>query len=300
MRKIKEHLREKVREWSLSFFRGSKLQYLEQTLVQSQITNDYLMSVWLNTQRVHPNPLAKFGKRYFSQADEDGILLEIIRRIGLNRGVCVEVGAGNGLENNTLNLLVRGWPSVWIDGGGLAFDPMCNPRMLSFQQCFVTLDNIVHTVSQGLRELGQSVIEILSIDVDGNDGYFADALLSSGLSPSVIIIETNEIVPPPIRFAQPYLSSYVWDRTKNSGWSLQSLADLLSRYGYRCVACNLQTGVNAFFVRDEHLASFQDVPQDLEAIYVGRSAHPFKFRDRRTEVTANLVERLIKGAEVTF
>lgn len=290
----------KIREWSLSFLRGSKLQYLEQALRQTQITNDYLMSIWLNTQRAHPNPLVKYGKRYFSQADEDGILLEIIRRIGLSRGVCVEVGAGNGLENNTLNLLVRGWPSVWIDGGGLAFNPKCNPKMLSFQQCFVTLENIVTTVSRGLEELGESVIEILSIDVDGNDGYFAEALLAAGHTPSVIVIETNEIVPPPIRFAQPYLASYVWDKTKNSGWSLQSLVDLLSGHGYRCVACNLQTGVNAFFVRSDHLSSFHDVPQDLEAIYVGRSAHPIKFRDRRTEVTPDLVELLIRGAEVTL
>lgn len=286
----------RFREWAVSFLRGSKLHYLEQNLRQIQIANDYIMSIWLSTRPDHPNPLVGFGRKYFSQADEDGILLEIVRRIGVERGVCVEIGVGNGMENNTLNLLVRGWCSVWVDAGGLAFDSKCNPKMLSFQQCFVTVENIVSVVTRGLTELKQSQVDVLSIDVDGNDGYFVDTLLKAGISPSVIVIETNEVVPPPVRFAQPYSEHHIWDRTKNSGWSLQSLADLLLGHEYRCVACNLQTGVNAFFVRRKHWQLFEDVPQNLEDIYVGRSAHPMKYCDRRSEVTPDLIESLIRNS----
>jgi hypothetical protein len=254
------------------------------------------MSMWLQGRGDHPNPLLRFGKKYFSQSDEDGILLEILRRIGMKSGVCVEIGCGNGTENNTLNLLLRGWPSVWIDVQPLAFDAQVNPTLLSFQKSFVTAENIPQLVRRGLTSFGVRNCEVLSIDVDGNDGYIARALLQDGVSPAVIIIETNELLPPPVRFAQDYAADYVWDRTKNSGWSLQSLSDLLGEFGYSCIACNLETGVNGFFIRNDYLSSFSDVPRDLELLYVGRSIHPQKHRDQSKQMTGDLAERLVREA----
>jgi len=297
--KLTKLARAKARDWLAAFAKGSKLHYARGIHEQALLTNDLLMSIWLQGNQNHPNPLLKCGKRYFSQSDEDGIILEILRRINLSSGVCVEVGCGNGTENNTLNLLLRGWRSVWIDAGPLALDSKCNPDLLSFQQAFATTENVVMVTRRGLSDLRATHVDLLSIGVDGNDGYLADALLASGLQPSVVIIEVNEVIPPPICFAQKYDPDHVWNRTKNSGWSLQALADKLVRYGYSCVGCNLHTGVNAFFVRDTLLQHFSDVPRDLATLYVGRSLPPFKYRDRRTQVTADLVEALIRSAGVT-
>lgn len=299
LQKSAESLRSKTRLWLRSFLTSSKREYLLDSLRQAQISNDYLMSVWLQGQREHPNPILQHGKKFFSQADEDGILLEVLRRAGLNSGICVEIGCGNGTENNTLNLLLRGWPCVWLDAGSLAFDARCNRDLLSFQSVFVDTRNVNEVVNRGLREVGAKSMTVLSIDVDGNDGYLAHSLLQKGARPGVIIIETNELIPPPIKFAQEYASNHVWDRTKNSGWSLQSLADLFADFGYSCVACNLETGVNAFFVRNEMLGGFSDVPGDLSLLYVGRSIHPQKFRNRRTQVTPDLVEALVRQAKRT-
>jgi hypothetical protein len=282
-----------------AFLSGSKHEYLRESLRQSQITNDYLMSIWLQGQREHPNPILRHGKKFFSQADEDGILLEILRRLGLASGTCVEIGCGNGTENNTLNLLLRGWPCVWVDTGSLAFDSECNKELLSFHRVFVNAENIGEVVTRGLRELGVSSVTVLSIDVDGNDGYLAQSLLHTGARPAVIVIETNELVPPPIRFAQEYDPGHIWDRSKNSGWSLQSLADLLSAFDYKCVACNLETGVNAFFVRNDQISSFSDIPRDLSTLYVGRSIHPQKYRNQRTQVSSELVGALVRQAKRT-
>ena len=58
--------------------------------------------------------LVKSGYRVYSQADEDGILHEIFRRIGEGKRTFLELGVGNGLENNTLFLLVQGWSGIWI------------------------------------------------------------------------------------------------------------------------------------------------------------------------------------------
>lgn len=297
MKKFSNRLKTKTSNWFHSYAQGSKIHYLQETLRQSQITNDYLMSLWLQGRAAHPNPLTTFGAKYFSQSDEDGILIEILRRLGLRAGTCVEIGCGDGLENNTLILLAQGWRSVWIDAADLAFDPQSNPSLLAHSKEFVTAENISSLVSRGLMTLQSETVDVLSVDIDGNDGYVAEALLQVGLCPEVIVIETNEVLPPPIRFQQPYQPDYVWDKTKNSGWSLQSLANLLAPYGYRCVACNLQTGVNAFFVREEYMKFFADVPSRLEDIYVGRSIHPLKYRDRRTNISAALVERLVRDTK---
>ena len=62
----------------------------------------------------HPNPLHRCGRKAFSQSDEDGITLEIIRRLALSRGCYAELGVGNGLENNTLVLAAIGWRGFWV------------------------------------------------------------------------------------------------------------------------------------------------------------------------------------------
>ena len=65
--------------------------------------------------RSHPNPLNRFGRKCFSQSNEDGITLEILRRIGrLGPGAYTEFGVGNGAENNTLILAAMGWKGFWV------------------------------------------------------------------------------------------------------------------------------------------------------------------------------------------
>lgn len=294
LHKALNRLRNKSTNWLHSFAQGSKLHYLQETLRQAQLSNDYLMSLWLQGRQTHPNPLLQHGRKYFSQADEDGILLEILRRIEMTSGVCGEIGCGDGLENNTLNLLARGWRTMWIDAVPLAFNADCNPQLFTYQREFVTAENVVSLIRSGQEKLGVNHLDVLSIDVDGNDGYLAREVLAAGIFPSVVIIEMNEVVPPPIEFTQPYNPEYVWDKSKNTGWSLQSLANLFSGHSYTCVACNLQTGVNAFFVQNRYLAKFADVPRDLSEIFVGRSIHPLKYRDRRTSIDKNLVEAIVR------
>lgn len=187
---------------------------------------------------------------------------------------------------------------MWLDAKPLALDPNCNPLILKNIRDFVTKENVVELVSEGLSHFQQADFDLLSIDVDGNEGYLAESLLLAKHEPSVVIFEMNEVLPPPIRFAQPYLAEYVWDNTKNSGWSLQSLADLMERFGYTCVCCNLQTGVNAFFVHSRFRHHFSDVPTDLSKIYVGRAAHSFKHKDHRTSVTAGLIESILISASL--
>jgi hypothetical protein len=221
------------------------------------------------------NPLNHCGAKYFSQSDEDGITLEILRRIGLRSGVFVELGVGNGLENNTLILLASGWSGVWIGGEELAFDERINSQRLSFRRIFVTNDNIVPTIRDGLTGLSSPSVDLLSLDLDGNDLYFIDKILSSGILPAVIIIEYNGKFPPPIRWSISYDPGHVWDSSDYHGASLQSMTDVLTKYAYKLVCCNVGTGANAFFVAEHFHSAFEDVPIDISDIFVPLRANLF-------------------------
>jgi hypothetical protein len=298
IKKLLSRVRSKWVSWFHAFASGSKISYMQEQVRELQKTNDYLMSIWLQGEQPFPNPLNAFGRKYFSQADEDGILLEILRRIGRNSGICLEIGAGDGTENNTLVLATRGWRTIWVDATPLAFDSECNPTLLSHQQVFVTAETAVQTVKSGMRKLSVRDLHVVSIDIDGNDGYLAEALLDDGFRPEVFVVEINELLPPPVKFAQRYDPKHVWDKTKNSGWSLQSFNDLLAARGYFCVGCNGQTGVNAFFVRSDFEEFFRDLPRDLDRLFVGRSVHPYKYRDHRTQISPRLIENILRDIQL--
>lgn len=51
------------------------------------------------------SPIVNDGAKFFSQNDEDGILMHLLDRMSKPSGVFVELGVGDGLENNTLLLL---------------------------------------------------------------------------------------------------------------------------------------------------------------------------------------------------
>jgi hypothetical protein len=232
--------------------------------------HDFLMRAeWALAISAAKNPLNRFGAKYFSQTDEDGITLEILKRLGIKAGVFAEIGVGNGLENNTLILLAGGWRGFWIGVEDLCFDHRINPKRLAFVKGRVTSDNVVQLMQQGLENITANELDVLSLDVDGNDYYFARELLKAGIFPKLFIIEYNAKFPPPIKWSIKYDADHAWDGTDYCGASLALFAELLTEMSYSLVCCNAATGVNAFFVRNEYLSRFADVPKNIEDIFVG-------------------------------
>lgn len=193
-----------------------------------------------------------FGYRVYSQADEDGIIREIFRRIGEGKRTFLEIGAGKGVENNSLFLLNQGWRGGWIEGSprkALAakrnHSKVISEGRLSVEQHFVTAKNIDETVA---RLAPNSDVDLLSIDLDGNDYYILDAIRS--ISPRVIVAEYNPKFPADVVWVMEYNEVHRWDSTDYFGASLKALELLLTPRGYSLVGCSL-LGSNAFFVRSE-------------------------------------------------
>ena len=221
---------------------------------------------WARKRDEAASPLVRHGAKFFSQNDEDGILLEILRRLGLEQGVFVELGVGNGLENNSLILLMLGWTGAWIGGEPLAFEaPAGGP--LHFRQAWVSRENCCALVREGLEALKQQRVDALLVDVDGNDLHILRELLAAQHSPRVVVVEYNGKFPPPVRWTMRYDPQHAWDGTDYHGASLQSFGDMLQGFGYRLVACNV-TGANAFFVKLADDARFSDVPADIGALFM--------------------------------
>lgn len=196
--------------------------------------------------------LLRFGYRVYSQADEDGIIREIFRRIGEGNRTFLEIGAGNGLENNSLFLLSQGWRGAWIEGSSRKVraakrnvSTVVSGGRLCVEQHFVTAANVDETVA---RLAPDRDVDLLSIDLDGNDYYILDAIRS--ISPRVIVAEYNPKFPADVVWVMKYNETHRWDSTDYFGASLKALELLLASRGYSLVGCNI-IGSNAFFVRSE-------------------------------------------------
>lgn len=222
-------------------------------------------------QLAHPNPLNAFGNKCFSQTDEDGITIEILRRIAcLDNGTYAEYGVGDGTENNTLILAALGWRGFWV--GGETLRPDINEgrgRNFQYAKEWITLENIHDISSQCLQRLEREAIDVISLDLEGNDIHFMRSLLEVGHRPKLFIVEYNAKFPPPVEFEIAYDPEHIWQGDDYFGASLTSFAREFHKFNYQLVCCNSHTGANAFFVDSIYAAHFNDVPSDLGSMYVG-------------------------------
>ena len=69
---------------------------------------------WDKKIEVSKNIINKSGRKFYSQSDEDGLLMEILNRLKIKKGNFLEIGvcglnSNNGTENNTVILLMMDW-----------------------------------------------------------------------------------------------------------------------------------------------------------------------------------------------
>ena len=227
------------------------------------------------------NPAAR-GFKVYSQSDEDGIIEAICDRLRLERGTFVEIGCGDGNENNTHYLLLKDWRGVWIDADpsnvalirGAVADAPLRLRIVS---CRVTTENVTTVLREELAALDTpQTIDLLSIDIDGND--LPVVLAAEAMGPKVLVVEYNAKFPYPMAQCVKYDPVHTWRNDDYHGASLGAWVQALgSRYSLVC--CNL-AGTNAFFVRSDLAVHFElrhpaELYQPARFYLTGlRSGHP--------------------------
>ncbi len=194
------------------------------------------------------NLLNKYSKKIYSQFGEDGILLEILNRIGKENldNWCVEFGARDGIsDSNTYNLIKNhNYKAVLIEGDKTYYDKLLknfNDNSIIKINKYVDffgdnqLDNILSKTNI------KKNFDFLSIDIDGCDYYVFKSL--DIFRPKIICIEFNHFIPNSVEFVQE----------KNfdikQGSSAKSLVKLGIEKGYKLIASSFS---NLFFIEKSY------------------------------------------------
>ncbi len=204
----------------------------------------------------------------FSQFGEDGAIREIFRRIGETNRFFVEMGVGDGLENNTAYLVAKNWRGAWVEG---------NPKSIAaIRKTFVEQlgsgklvlwPNMITpaVVESALTSLAISQEpDLLSLDVDYNTHWVWEAIVN--WRPRVVVIEYNAVWPPTDEWVVRRDDAARWDGTSHVGSSLGALCRLGTSKGYCLVGCSF-AGSNAFFVREDLVGTLFCEPFTAENHY---------------------------------
>jgi hypothetical protein len=196
------------------------------------------------------------GYKVFSQFEEDGKLVYIFSIIGFKNKSFIEIGADDGINSNCANLYFHfGFHGLFIDGNpasvkrGRRFYARY-PNPWYYQPKFICAMVKKENINQLIDEAGYAgEVDLLSVDIDGNDYWIWDAL--EVVAPRVVIIEThvefgfNDIV-------VPYDPDYHFPgrHPVYHGASPVAMVKLARRKGYRLVGANAY-GSNFIFVKEE-------------------------------------------------
>ncbi len=214
-------------------------------------------------------------KTIYSQNGEDGIIMFILDTIGITNKTFIEIGIGDGTENNSANLIINeAWKGVLIDRV---------PEYLNLAKYYYTeklkLDNskIKFSLQNATREsidktlvtLGiTGEIDLLSIDIDGNDYWIWEAITT--VKPRIVVIEYNGRFSETSSISTIYApESYTGNKHESNlyhGASLTTLTKLAHKKGYNLVACE-SSGTNAFYVLKEISQGLLPSLTPLEAFF---------------------------------
>lgn len=211
--------------------------------------------------------LNNYSKKISSQFGEDGILLEILNRLGKENldGWCVEFGARDGIsDSNTYNLIKNhNYKGVLIEGDKNYYNKLCK----NFK------DDTIVKINKYVTFLGENKLDnillntnikknfdFLSIDIDGCDYYILASL--NLYRPKIICVEYNHLIPNSVEFIQE----------KNfdikQGSSAKSLTNLAKTKNYQLIASSfsnlffIENSYSDFVIKDE--ISIEDLIDDSE------------------------------------
>jgi len=201
--------------------------------------------------------LVDFSFNKYSQFGEDGIIEKIFEIIGTKSKTCVEFGAWDGFHlSNTANLWTRSWKGVLIEGKKKRFERLKKNTAEYGCLCihaFVEIsgDNSLDSL---LKKRGVSnQIDLLSIDIDGNDYYIFESL--NEITPRVVICEYNPTIPAEL--------DLLAEKDNYFGCSVTALKKMAEKKGYVLISI---TQTNCIFVLEEYAQYFSEFDIRIESM----------------------------------
>jgi hypothetical protein len=197
----------------------------------------------------------KYRRNIYSQNGEDGVIAEIVRRIGLTPSWTCDVGAWDGrYGSNCYALVKRGWRCLMIEA---------NPRKFEYlQQLAHRMDGRIKPFQAHVEHDGgpdsldgilaraqlPGPLELISIDIDSYDYHVWQ---SFSHRPAIVVIEIGSNMLPGERHIY------------NGGTRLTSFTSMLElgRSKQYTLACH--TG-NMIFVRNEEVSKLGLTSHELE------------------------------------
>lgn len=203
----------------------------------------------------------KYENNIFSQNGEDGVIEEIFKRIEPTEMYFVEFGAWDGIHlSNCWNLCQnKGWSGLFIEG-----DKQKYPELIKNTAPLNGVKGINRYVSpEGKNsienilkeEYGKYTIDLISIDIDGDDYYIFESF--DQIRSKVVIIEYNPTIPPHYDIVQK--------KGEYFGASCLALVRLAKEKKYKLAHL---TKTNLIFVSDEEFDKLGMEELKLEGSFI--------------------------------
>ena len=191
-----------------------------------------------------------------SQNGEDGIL-DVLRKQLLKRNrYFVEIGAADGIENNSGWLLIaEKYSGLLIEGSAFLVERATRTVVgysigAEIHEMFVTVESVREIKSMAFHHDP----DVFSLDIDGNDYHIAKAIMDSGFRPKIFVVEYNSVYGPDRSETIAYKDDFVFTKAHPShlyyGVSISAWRKFFHSHGYRFITVD-QNGVNGFFVDPE-------------------------------------------------
>lgn len=207
----------------------------------------------------------------YAQNGEDLIIADLANKLGIENGLFIELGAGDGSHFSNCKLLRDlGWNGVSIDAN--------NHGNHVVKQAFITRENVLDLIK------GFEDANVLSIDLDGNDFWILAELLKE-VRPEIICLEVNSQLPIDSSIAINYDAERSWDGSYAYGMCYNAAFRLLIFHGYYVVAIVNDTNIIA-------CTSFIDLGKEIK--HYNTWSHPETMPEKSywVEITTDLIKNL--------
>jgi len=207
----------------------------------------------MNARRVDPTQPETWEFSGFSQNGEDGILDVLRKNLSNCNRYFIEIGAADGIENNTGWLIVAEKYNGMLIEGSAQLVERARRTVVGYSigaEChnmFVTKESVQKMKSMAIHHDP----DVFSLDIDGNDYYIAQSILDAGFRPKIFVVEYNSVYGPERSMTIEYKADFVFTTGHPThlyyGVSISGWRKLFEQHGYRFVTVD-RNGVNGFFV----------------------------------------------------